>query len=40
MTVEAAPRLLRDWLRQGFWRPGDLARAAVVTPMIAVYVPY
>jgi hypothetical protein len=31
---------MRKWLRQGFWRPGDLSDAALVTKVAAVYVPY
>ena len=31
---------LRQWLGTGFWRPGDLARAAVVTHLTQVFVPY
>jgi hypothetical protein len=31
---------LRQWLGASFWRPGDLARAAVVTHLTQVYVPY
>jgi hypothetical protein len=31
---------LRQWLGRGFWRPGDLAEAAVVTTLTQVYVPY
>lgn len=32
--------ILRQWLGRGFWRPNDLATAAVVAKMAAVYVPY
>jgi predicted RNA-binding Zn-ribbon protein involved in translation (DUF1610 family) len=35
-----ATSALRQWLGKGFWRPGDLATAAVVTKMTPVYVPY
>jgi predicted RNA-binding Zn-ribbon protein involved in translation (DUF1610 family) len=35
-----ATSALRQWLGKGFWRPGDLAKAAVVTKMTPVYVPY
>ena len=35
-----ATGILRSWLGKGFWRPGDLAVAAAVTKMTAVYVPY
>jgi hypothetical protein len=31
---------MRDWLGRGFWRPGDLARQALVVKVAAVYVPY
>jgi len=31
---------LRQWLGSSFWRPGDLAQAAVVTGLKQVYVPY
>ena len=31
---------LRAWLGRGFWRPGDLARQAMVVEMRPVYVPY
>jgi hypothetical protein len=31
---------MRQWLGGSFWRPGDLARAAQVTEMTQVYVPY
>jgi predicted RNA-binding Zn-ribbon protein involved in translation (DUF1610 family) len=37
---QAAMSTMRNWLKQGFWRPGDLAAAAAVTKMSAVYVPY
>jgi predicted RNA-binding Zn-ribbon protein involved in translation (DUF1610 family) len=36
----AATDLLRKWLGNGFWRPGDLAAASVVTTMTPVFVPY
>jgi len=36
----AATELLRKWLGTGFWRPGDLAAASVVTTMTPVLVPY
>jgi DNA-directed RNA polymerase subunit RPC12/RpoP len=35
-----ASTVLRAWLGRGFWRPGDLAQAAVVDKTAAVYVPY
>jgi hypothetical protein len=31
---------MRQWLGQGFWRPGDLRQQAMVVTMTAVYVPY
>jgi hypothetical protein len=31
---------MRQWLGQGFWRPGDLARTASVVGMKSVFVPY
>jgi RNA polymerase subunit RPABC4/transcription elongation factor Spt4 len=31
---------LREWLGSSFWRPGDLARAAVVLKLRRVFVPY
>ncbi|MCA9154636.1 MAG: hypothetical protein R3C99_14565 [Pirellulaceae bacterium] len=37
---EQALAAMRKWLGQGFWRPGDLASAAEVAKMTAVYVPY
>lgn len=37
---DQATTILRQWLGRGFWRPGDLASAAVVDKMAAVYVPY
>src|SRR5262245_37743514 len=40
LPQSTAVAMLRDWLRQGFWRPGDLSEAAIVTKMTAVYVPY
>lgn len=36
---EALTRL-HEWLRRGFWRPGDLARAAMITELRQVYVPF
>ncbi len=35
-----AESTMRKWLGKGFWRPGDLSRAAAVTKMTPVYVPY
>lgn len=37
---DQALSILRNWLGRGFWRPGDLASAAVVTKLTAVFVPY
>lgn len=31
---------LKQWMGSSFWRPGDLATAAIVTKLTAVYVPY
>jgi predicted RNA-binding Zn-ribbon protein involved in translation (DUF1610 family) len=36
---EASARL-REWLGRGFWRPGDLAREAIVIKLTQVYVPF
>jgi hypothetical protein len=35
-----AHTILREWLKQGFWRPGDLAAMAAIQEMKPVYVPY
>jgi hypothetical protein len=40
MNQEAAIGVMRKWLGQGFWRPGDLAAQAQVKHMTPVYVPY
>jgi hypothetical protein len=40
LTKDQAISNLKKWLREGFWRPGDLSDAAMVTKMAAVYVPY
>jgi predicted RNA-binding Zn-ribbon protein involved in translation (DUF1610 family) len=40
MNRDAALAALRQWLQQGFWRPGDLLRTALVTHISAVFVPY
>jgi hypothetical protein len=37
---DQAVSTLRHWLGRGFWRPGDLARTAMVTKISPVYVPY
>lgn len=39
-TRDQAMTSLRGWLKKGFWRPGDLSDAAIVTKMTAVFVPY
>ena len=31
---------MRQWMSSSFWRPGDLARAAQITQLTQVYVPY
>lgn len=36
----SAEAIMRKWLGSSFWRPGDLARAAAIEGMQAVYVPY
>ncbi|MGE0759567.1 MAG: hypothetical protein AB7O38_21295 [Pirellulaceae bacterium] len=40
LSRDEAIARMRQWLQQGFWRPGDLATAALVEKMTAVYVPY
>jgi hypothetical protein len=35
-----AVHTLREWLGRGIWRPGDLARLALITKLSPVYVPY
>ena len=37
---EQASSILRQWLGRGFWRPGDLAKAAEIAKVSPVYVPY
>lgn len=37
---EAALAALRGWLGSSYWRPGDLAQAAVIEKLTQVYVPY
>ena len=37
---DAAVAAMRQWLKQGFWRPSDLAHSAAITKITAVYVPY
>jgi RNA polymerase subunit RPABC4/transcription elongation factor Spt4 len=41
-AIEQADALsrMRQWMGSSFWRPGDLAQAAVVTKLTKVYVPY
>ncbi|QDU27426.1 Double zinc ribbon [Anatilimnocola aggregata] len=31
---------LKEWMGSSFWRPGDLATAAIVTKLTAIYIPY
>jgi predicted RNA-binding Zn-ribbon protein involved in translation (DUF1610 family) len=40
VTLDVAETHLRRWLASSWWRPGDLARAAVVERLTKVYVPY
>ena len=40
LSRERALEVMKQWLGRGFWRPGDLAVAAVVTKMAKVYLPY
>ncbi|HUT90954.1 MAG TPA: hypothetical protein VMY37_15740 [Thermoguttaceae bacterium] len=40
LSRQEAEAAMRSWLGRGFWRPGDLARAANVVKMTPVYVPY
>jgi hypothetical protein len=40
VTKENAVAAMRQWLGQGFWRPGDLAEAAAIVKLEPVYVPY
>jgi hypothetical protein len=37
---DQAEASMREWLGQGFWRPGDLAEQAAIVKMAPVYVPY
>jgi predicted RNA-binding Zn-ribbon protein involved in translation (DUF1610 family) len=32
--------LLRQWLNQGFWKPGDAAQSSVISKVTQVYVPF
>jgi predicted RNA-binding Zn-ribbon protein involved in translation (DUF1610 family) len=40
ITQDQAVAGMRQWLGQGFWRPGDLAAQAAVVGMRQVYIPY
>ena len=40
VTRDQAVQSMRQWLGQGFWRPGDLATQAAVVGMTPVYVPF
>lgn len=40
VSRDRAMEILRRWLGEGFFTPGDLARQAEVVGMTAVYVPY
>ena len=40
LSREEAVVAMRQWLGQGFWRPGDLSEQALVVKMTPVYVPY
>lgn len=40
VTRDQAVAKMRNWLSQGFWRPGDLREQALVVAMTPVYVPY
>jgi predicted RNA-binding Zn-ribbon protein involved in translation (DUF1610 family) len=40
VTQHQAIAAMRQWLGNGFWRPGDLSQQAAVVKMTAVYVPY
>lgn len=40
VSKESAEEKLRAWLGEGFWRPGDLAKQALVVKMTPVYVPF
>ncbi len=33
-------QMLREWLKQGFWRPGDAAEGATIGEVRQVYVPF
>jgi LSD1 subclass zinc finger protein len=40
VSRDAADAAMRQWLGNGFFRPGDLAREAAVVKMTPVFVPY
>ncbi len=40
ITQDKAIADMRQWLGQGFWRPGDLAEQSAVVGMRRVYIPY
>jgi predicted RNA-binding Zn-ribbon protein involved in translation (DUF1610 family) len=40
VTKDQAVASMRQWLGQGFWRPGKLAAEAAIVGMTPVYVPY
>jgi predicted RNA-binding Zn-ribbon protein involved in translation (DUF1610 family) len=40
ITQDDALNRMKQWMGSSFWRPGDLAQAAVVTKLTQVYVPY
>ncbi len=40
ITQEQAIAAMRQWLGNGFWRPGDLSQQAAIVKMTPVYVPY
>ncbi len=40
VAQEQAIASMRQWLGNGFWRPGDLSQEAAVVKMTPVYVPY
>lgn len=40
LSRQQAIQTMRQWLGRGWWRPGNLARAAMITKISAVFVPY
>ena len=40
VAQERAESLLRNWLSQGFWKPGDAAQRSIVNTVTQVYVPF